>query len=116
MRITPIGLVLALLSGLAGEASPQGPRPNILLVITDDQSYPHASAYGSRFVDTPSFDRIAAEGVRFSNAYVASPGCSPSRAALLTGRYPWQLEQAGTHASSFPSTYVVFPDLLERAG
>lgn len=116
MRYTPIFLALTLLPGLTTEVSAQGAPPNILFVITDDQSYPHASAYGSRFVETPSFDRIAREGVLFTNAYVASPGCSPSRAAFLTGRYPWQIEQAGTHASSFPAKYVVFPDLLERAG
>lgn len=107
---------LALLAGSVEVARAQNARPNILFVITDDQSYPHASAYGSRFVQTPAFDRIAREGVLFTNAYVASPGCSPSRAAFLTGRYPWQIENAGTHASSFPREYVVFPDLLERAG
>ncbi len=91
-------------------------RPNILLAISDDQSYPHASTYGFKAVQTPAFDRVAAEGVLFSNAFVASPGCSPSRAALLTGRHTWQLEEAGTHASSFPARYVTYPDLLEQAG
>ncbi len=91
-------------------------RPNILIAISDDQSYPYASAYGSRSTRTPHFDRVAREGVLFMNAFVASPGCSPSRAALLTGRYPWQIEHAGTHASYFSPDYVVFPDLLEEAG
>ena len=63
-------------------ASREKKRPNILFVISDDQSYPHASAYGYKAVNTPAFDRIAAEGVLFTNAYAASPGCSPSRAAL----------------------------------
>lgn len=94
----------------------QTTRPNILFVISDDQSYPHASAYGSGFVETPAFDRIAKEGVLFRNAFVASPGCSPSRAAILAGRYPWQLEEAGTHASLFPNKFTVLPDLLEDAG
>jgi len=91
-------------------------RPNILIAISDDQSYPYASAYGSTSTLTPHFDRIAKEGVLFTNAFVASPGCSPSRAALLTGRYPWELEHAGTHASYFSKDFVVFPDLLEEAG
>ena len=91
-------------------------RPNILIAISDDQSYPYASAYGSTSTQTPHFDRIAKEGVLFTNAFVASPGCSPSRAALLTGRYPWELEHAGTHASYFSKDFVVFPDLLEEAG
>jgi len=91
-------------------------RPNILIAISDDQSHPHASAYGSTFIDTPAFDRVAQSGVLFQNAFVASPGCSPSRAALLTGRYPWQIEHAGTHASSFSTKYHVYQDLLEQAG
>lgn len=91
-------------------------RPNILIAISDDQSFPYASAYGSKTVHTPHFDRVAKAGVLFTNAFAASPGCSPSRAALLTGRYPWQLEHAGTHASYFSTDYVVFPDLLEASG
>ena len=91
-------------------------RPNILLAISDDQSYPHASIYGDQGVSTPSFDRIAREGLLFRNAFSSSPGCSPSRASLLTGRYTWQLEHAGTHASSFSARFACYPDLLEEAG
>ena len=91
-------------------------RPNILFAISDDQSWEHTSVGGCKCIQTPSFDRIAKEGVLFNNAFCASPGCTPSRSAVLTGRYPWQLEQAGTHASSFPIQYVVYPDLLEKAG
>lgn len=109
-------LSLYLLAGCAFPASAQPDRPNVLIAISDDQSFPHASAYGSRFAETPAFDRVAREGLLFMNGFAASPGCSPSRAALLTGRYPWQLEHAGTHASLFPEKYVVFPDLLEQAG
>lgn len=90
--------------------------PNILFAISDDQSYPYASAYGTQWVKTPAFDRVAREGVLFMNAFSASPGCSPSRAAILTGRNTWQIEDAGTHASAFPTTYRVYPDILEEAG
>lgn len=91
-------------------------RPNILFAIADDQSFPHTGAYGSRLFQTPAFDAIARQGVLFTNAFVAAPQCSPSRAALLTGRNIWQLEEAGTHSSYFPSKYPVFTDALERAG
>lgn len=91
-------------------------RPNILLIISDDQSWEHASAYSYTSIQTPGFDRIAKEGVLFSNGFAASPGCSPSRAALLTGRNCWQLEAAGTHASHFDAKYMTYPDLLEKAG
>lgn len=91
-------------------------RPNILFAISDDQSWAHASAYGCQSLETPSFDRVAREGILFNNSFCGSPGCTPSRSSILTGRYPWQLEQAGTHASSFPSKYSVFPDVLESVG
>ena len=91
-------------------------RPNVLLAIADDWSFPYASAYGSRIVKTPAFDRVAREGILFRNAFTATPGCSPSRAALLTGQHSWRLKEAGTHASSFPKDFAVYPDLLEKAG
>jgi uncharacterized sulfatase len=91
-------------------------RPNILFAIADDQSWLHTSAAGDAVVKTPAIDRIARTGVLFSNAVCASPGCAPSRAAVLTGRVPWQLEEAGTHASFFPKKFTVYPDLLEAAG
>ena len=91
-------------------------RPNILLAISDDQSYPYTTAYGDRATKTPAFDRIARAGILFTNGFCASPGCSPSRAALLTGRHTWELEHAGTHASSFSTKFAVYPDILEQAG
>ncbi|MEZ6056447.1 MAG: sulfatase-like hydrolase/transferase [Planctomycetaceae bacterium] len=106
------GFLLVCLAGMAVGAE----RVNVLFVISDDQSYPHASAYGCRGIETPGFDRVAKEGVLFTNAYAASPGCSPCRAALLTGRHCWQIEQAGTHASSFPLVYRSFPELLAERG
>ena len=103
--------------GLHSKANDQPERsPNILFVISDDQSFPHASAYGSNWVKTPNFDRVARQGILFTNAFVTSPGCSPSRASILTGRYPWQVEEAGTHASSFPVKYKTFTQVLEENG
>ncbi|NOY79895.1 MAG: sulfatase [Kiritimatiellaeota bacterium] len=90
--------------------------PNILVAIADDQGWPHASAYGCRFVRTPAFDRVAAEGVLFTNAFCPAPSCSPSRAGLLTGRNPWQLEEGGVLWSLLPARYRVYTDLLEAAG
>lgn len=106
------GLIFAvvLTSGIAKE------RPNILFAIADDQSYPYASAYGTKGVDTPAFDRLAAEGVLFHNAFAPAPQCSPSRAAILTGRNIWQLEEAGTHGSYFPRKFPVFTRVLEQQG
>ena len=97
--------------------TPAARKPlNLLFAISDDQSWLHTSAAGDRGVKTPSFDRVARAGVRFTQAICSSPGCAPSRAAILTGRHPWQLEEAGTHASLFPRKHVVYPDLLTQAG
>ena len=100
---------------IAGQRAGQS-RPNILFAISDDQTWLHAGAYGSKAVHTPAFDRVARMGVRFTQAICCSPGCAPSRAAILTGRPPWQLEEAGTHASYFPRKFAVYPDLLAQAG
>ena len=91
-------------------------RPNILIAIADDQSWVHTSAAGYRAVQTPAFDGVCRRGVRLTQCMAGSPGCSPSRAALLTGYHQWQLQEAGTHDSSFPKRFVTFPDRLERAG
>jgi len=94
--------------------SAQARRPNILFAISDDQSYPHMGAMGDKIVKTPAFDRVAGQGVLFRQAYSLSPGCAPSRAGLLTGRYPWQIEEAGTHASLFPRKLAVYPEILQK--
>ncbi len=88
-------------------------RPNILFIMTDDQSFPHASAYGYQGVETPAFDRIAKQGLLFTNAYTQAPGCSPSRASILTGLHIWQLEEAGSHAAGFPTKFKGFQELLK---
>lgn len=90
--------------------------PNILFVINDDQTYAHTGFAGCRFVNTPGFDRVAANGVYFTNCYAGSPGSAPSRSALVTGRHHWQNKQAGQHASSWMKEFVPFVDLLEANG
>src|SRR2546428_17071 len=91
-------------------------RPNILLAVADDWSFPHAGIYGDRTVSTPSFDRIAREGARFTHTFVASPSCTPSRAALLTGQAVHRLEEGANLHGFLPKSYAVYPDLLESAG
>ena len=110
----------ALLSALALVAfhfhSNAGERPNILLVLTDDWGFGDAGAYGSTWIKTPSFDRIAAQGLRFDNAYTPNAKCAPSRASILTGRNPWQLREAGNHGGFFPPEFKVYPEVLATNG
>jgi N-sulfoglucosamine sulfohydrolase len=91
-------------------------KPNILFCLADDWSWPHASIAGDKVVKTPTFDRVAREGVLFENAFVSSPSCTPSRGAILTGQWHWRLEEGGNLWSTLPAKFDVYPDLLESAG
>ena len=91
-------------------------KPNILFCISDDQSFPHASAYGCSFVNTPAFDEIADRGILFTNCFVAAPSCGPSRAAILTGRPFYQLQEASMNHLHWPDGLIAFTDLLAENG
>jgi len=83
-----LGLV-ALSPSLLPAAEPQ--RVNVILILVDDLGWSDLSCQGSHFYQTPEIDRLARQGIRFTHAYAASPVCSPSRAAILTGRHPARL-------------------------
>lgn len=106
-----IGLISLILTGPHAAA-----RPNILFAIADDWSFGHAGAYGCEWVTTPSFDRLAREGLLFQRAYTPNAKCAPSRAIILTGRYSWQLESAANHMNVFPAKFGSFVELLEANG
>jgi arylsulfatase A-like enzyme len=72
------------------QADPSSP-PNFIVIFTDDQGYQDLGCFGSPTISTPNLDQMAADGVRFTDFYVAAPLCSPSRGALLTGKYPARL-------------------------
>jgi arylsulfatase A-like enzyme len=83
-------------------------RPNIVLAIDDDWSFPHASLYGDRTLSTPNFDRIARDDARFTQAFVASPSCAPSRAALLSGQAVHRLGEGANLHGFLPSAEINF--------
>jgi len=86
-----LSLLLAGLVGAAGliaaPASAPAARPNIIVILTDDMGYADVGCFGSKEISTPNVDRLAAEGVRFTNAYVSAPICVASRMGLLSGRH-----------------------------
>lgn len=91
-------------------------RPNILILIADDWSYPHASGLGTKGIKTPNIDKLIAKGKNFTNAFVAAPSCTPSRAAILTGRFPHSLKEGGNLWGILPAEFPTFTDYLERSG
>ena len=110
--------VAAALILLACGSDPLEPpaKPNILFAIADDASYPHMGAYGTSWVRTPNFDRVARDGVLFQNAYTPDAKCAPSRATILTGRNIWQLQAAANHMPYFPPEFKTYPEALAENG
>jgi arylsulfatase A-like enzyme len=97
-------------------------RPNIVFILCDDLGYGDLGCYGNRIIRTPSLDRLAGEGVRFTQFYMPSPVCSPSRAALMTGQYP---QRYGIHSADvpensnrffLPASAVTVAEVLQPAG
>ena len=116
---------LALASIGFGRASrAQSPKPNIVFVMADDLGYADVSCYGQRDYTTPNVDRLAMEGLRFTQGYANSAVCSATRTALATGRYQYRLPvglEEPINASSprnigLPPSHPTLPSLLKKAG
>jgi len=115
MRLALLFLALLLFApSTIAQEKPASP-PNILFAIADDWGL-HAGAYGTKWVKTPHFDRVAREGLLFRNAYTPVAKCAPSRAALLTGRNPWTLKEAANHFCYFPSEFKTWCETLGEQG
>jgi arylsulfatase A-like enzyme len=97
-------------------ADPPDRRPNILFALADDWAWPHAGVYGDKVVQTPTFDRVAREGMLFSHVFSVTPSCTASRAAILTGQWSHRLEESGNLWSTLQTRFECYPDLLETAG
>ncbi len=106
--------------GLAGAAllggTGSGPnRPNIVLLIADDLAWNDCGPYGHPTVKTPNLNRLAAQGMRFQNAFVTTSSCSPSRASMITGLYPHSTDAEQLHWP-LPARNLTFVELLKKAG
>lgn len=93
---------------------PQKP-PNIILFIADDVGWNDLGCYGNPAVSTPNIDRMAREGIRFTNTYLTASSCSPSRTSIISGRYPHNTGSAELH-TPLPAEVPIFPALLQEAG
>ena len=105
-----------MVAGLPQWAEAQdGARPNIIFIMSDDHAAHALSCYGSKINATPNLDRLAHEGVKFSNCFVTNSICAPSRAAILTGKYAHKNGQK-TNGQVFDGSQQTFPKLLQQAG
>ncbi len=87
-------------------AAAQSKRPNLIVILSDDLGYSDLGAYGARVIQTPNLDKLAADGVRLTQFYATSPVCTPTRAALMTGRYP---QRYGIHHADLPELLPRYP-------
>src|SRR5436190_13572634 len=78
-------------AALSGTSVAQTPRPNVLFILADDLGYGDLSCYGRPDYKTPVLDKMAQEGMKFTDAYASAPVCTPTRTAFMTGRYPHRL-------------------------
>ncbi|MEM7370997.1 MAG: sulfatase [Bacteroidota bacterium] len=114
--LLPVSIILILLLACQSSPKEQDARPNILFIISDDQSWLHVGAYGDPQINTPAFDRIAREGVLFNNSFCTSPSCTPSRSSVLTGQDIWRIREAGILYGSIPPDIPLVTHLLADHG
>ena len=104
----------------ADDASPAKPFPNIVFILTDDTGYGDLGCYGSKGIKTPNVDRLAAQGIRFTNAYAPSATCTPTRYACMTGEYAWRKHGTGilpgNAALIIEPGRTTLPSVLKKAG
>lgn len=96
--------ILTLVTVVIGAPAFADSRPNIVFILADDLGWRDLGCYGSTFYETPNLDRLANQGVRFTQAYAACPVCSPTRASILTGRYPAGLGTTDWFGAPQPDT------------
>jgi arylsulfatase A-like enzyme len=109
---------------VADRSLAQSERPNIVFILADDLGYADVGAYGQRDYATPNIDRLAAEGLRFAQAYANSPDCSATRAALITGRYQARLtlgleeplSPLSPKGTGLSPSHPTLPSLLKKLG
>jgi N-sulfoglucosamine sulfohydrolase len=107
---------LFLILGCAREGKNEMIRPNILIMMSDNHSWNHLGCYGDQVIQTPTIDKLSAQGIRFNHAYCSAPSCTPARASMLTGQDIWRLEEGANLWGTLPARFQVYTDLLEEAG
>ncbi len=115
LAVVSLFLVLAACNDNKPEEDAAPTRPNILFIMSDDHAYQAISAYSDDLMETPNIDRLATEGMRFTNASVTNSICAPSRAVILTGKHS-HINGKIDNRFPFDTTQVTFPQILQHAG
>ena len=122
-RMALVLSVIILMAAAGGHARAQSStagKPNIVIIYADDLGYGDISANGATRIKTPNIDLVAAQGLRFTNAYATSATCTPSRFSILTGKYAWRNQGTGIApgdaALLIPTNITTLPGMLQKAG
>src|SRR5687768_3853082 len=108
-------LIISMLSGLNQMVAQHGSRPNIIYMMSDDHGYQAISAYGYRLNHTPNIDKLAAQGLLFTRAFVTNSICGPSRAVMLTGKHS-HINGFKDNHSTFDGSQQTVAKLLQKNG
>jgi len=123
MRL-PISFAIAIFTLFMSAQQPaRTKKPNVIIILTDDMGYGEISCYNKNQIPTPNIDQLAKEGVRFTDFYVPTPYCAPSRASLLTGRFPLRhgmvenpAPDEGINDIGLKASEVTMGELYQKAG
>lgn len=119
MRIT-LTVILLLLTPLVSLRADEPTKPNIVVFLADDMGWGDSATYGHELIKTPNLDKLASQGVKFTQCYSACGVCSPSRSAILTGRTPYRngvyRHLSGKHEAHLRASEITYPKLLKTVG
>ncbi|MEO1529602.1 MAG: sulfatase-like hydrolase/transferase [Planctomycetota bacterium] len=115
-----LSLLLLFTTPLASVAEELTTKPNVVVILADDMGWGDSATYGHELIQTPNLDKLASQGVKFTQCYSACGVCSPSRSAILTGRTPYRngvyRHLSGTHEAHLRSSEITYPKLLKTIG
>jgi arylsulfatase A len=121
MKYCILALILVCSAGVSSHAQSKKQKPNIIFIMADDLGWGELGCYGNTYNETPNLDRLATQGLRFTQAYAAAPICSPTRASLMTGQYPARVRitdflPGKTDRWLDPAKYVTINEALSTQG
>ena len=119
-KTTFTSILLLSLAALAPTHAEEKATPNFVIFVADDMGWGDSGTYGHPLIKTPNLDKLASQGVKFTQCYSACGVCSPSRSAILTGRTPYRngvwRHLSGNHEAHLRASEITYPELLKEIG